>query len=509
MDEFRQKISEGYNFEGKSLILGGGMLEKEVIENLFVRLPLATLNRHGLISGATGTGKTKTAQILAEQLSSAGVPSLLMDIKGDLSGIAVSSEGHPKIDERHDAIGFPFIPGSSPVELLSLTGEQGIQLRATVTEFGPVLFSKMLGLNDTQQSVMSVVYKYCDDHDLPLLDLEDIKEVLRYLTNEGKDSFQEEYGRISTASVGAIMRRILELEQQDGDRFFGEPSFELDDLLRKDDNGNGVVSVLRVNDIQDKPKLFSTFMLQLLGEVYSTFPEEGDLDKPKLMLFIDEAHLIFSNASRALLEQIEVIVKLIRSKGVGIIFITQNPTDIPDAVLSQLGLKIQHALRAFTAKDRKAIRLVSENYPITPFYDVDQLLTELGTGEALITALNEDGIPTPLVHTMLRAPQSRMDILSEAERGEIIHNSLIRDKYSREIDRDSAHEILERKIAHAKDEEHRRAMEEQWSKGRKTTSRRKEKSVFEQVLNSTTTRQIGRTVARELTRGILGVLGMK
>lgn len=504
------QIDEGYNFDGYFMILGGAMLDKEVMTDHLVRLPLETFNRHGLIAGATGSGKTKTLQILAEQLSQHGVPSLLMDIKGDLSGIAMPSPGHPKIDERHEKIGLPFEPAGSPVEFLTISNEKGVRLRATVVEFGPVLFSKMLGLNETQSGIMSVIFKYCEDRDLPLLDLADLKKVIQYLTKEGKEEIEDEYGRISTASTGAILRKIVELEQQGAELFFGEPSFEVEDLLRRNEEGKGIVSVMRLTDIQDRPKLFSTFMLQLLAEVYATFPEEGDLEKPKLVIFIDEAHLIFEDATDALLDQIEVIVKLIRSKGVGVFFVTQNPADIPEDVLGQLGMKIQHALRAFTAKERRAIKLASENYPLTDFYDVPQLLTELGIGEALVTALNEKGIPTPLVHTMLRAPQSRMDVLTKKEIDEIVAQSDLVPVYNREIDRDSAYEILSEKIELAREEEHRRKLEKQVEKGRKasTRRRRREKSTMEKVMDSTTTRQIGRTLARELARGLLGALGI-
>jgi DNA helicase HerA-like ATPase len=507
-DAFIQEIEKGYTFEGPYFDLGGAMLKGECMTNTLVRLPLSTLNRHGLIAGATGSGKTKTLQIIAEQLSSAGVPSLLMDVKGDLSGIAVPSGGHKKIDERHEQIGFPFEAGSSPVEFLSLSEEKGARLRATVHEFGPVLFSKILGLNETQSGITAVLFKYCDDNKLPLLDLDDFKKVLQYATNEGKDEIESLYGRVSSASVGAIMRKIVELESQGADLFFGERSFDVEDLCRTDRNGKGMVSIIRLTDIQDRPKLFSTFMLQILAEIYSTFPEEGDMDRPKLVLFIDEAHLVFEEASDALLDQIEVIVKLIRSKGVGLFFVTQNPADIPDDVLGQLGLKIQHSLRAFTAKDRKAIKLAAQNYPESDFYQVDEIVTQLGIGEALVTVLNEDGIPTPLVHTMLRAPQSRMDVLTDQEINDILSRSSLVKKYNEEIDPESAHEILAEKIEAAKADEHKERMEEQQQKATKV-SRRQQKSMFEKILNSPTTRQIGRTVARELTRGLLGVLGVK
>lgn len=507
-EQFIGEIAAGYKFEGESIILGSAKLGDEVMTETFVRIPLVTMNRHGLIAGATGTGKTKTLQILAEQLSAKGVPSLVMDIKGDLSGVAAASPGHPKIDQRHEKIGFPFIADTSPVEFLTLSNEPGARLRATVSEFGPVLFSKILELNDTQQGIVSVVFKYCDDNQLALLDLKDMKKVLQYMTGEGKDAAEQEYGRISTASVGTIMRKIIELEQQGAELFFGERSFDVDDLCRIDENGKGMISVLRLTDIQDKPKLFSTFMLQILAEIYATFPEEGDMDRPKLAIFIDEAHLVFDQASDALMDQIEVIVKLIRSKGVGLFFVTQNPTDIPDAVLSQLGLKVQHALRAFTAKDRKAIKLAAQNYPITEYYDVDQLLTELGIGEALVSALDSKGRPTPLAHTYLRAPQSRMDVLSDREIDAILDTSTMVRKYNEEIDRESAYEILTGKIDEAQSKEAQERLQEQNQKARKTSTRG-EKSTFEKVVSNTTTRQIGRTVAREITRGLLGVLGIK
>ena len=508
-DDFIALIEEGYNFEGETIVLGGAMLDGECLTNKLVHLPMKTMNRHGLIAGATGSGKTKTLQILAEQLSSQGVPVLLMDIKGDLSGIAAKSPGHPKIDERHAKIGIPFEAGNSPVDLLTISDEKGARLRATVTEFGPVLFSKILGLNDTQSGIVAVLFKYCDDNNLPLLDLKDFKKTLQFITNEGKEAIKTEYGSMSSASVGAIMRKVLEIEQQGAEKFFGERSFEVEDLLRKE-KGKGIVSVIRLTDIQDRPKLFSTFMLQMLAEIYSTFPEQGDAEKPKLVIFIDEAHLVFDEASDALQDQLEAIVKLIRSKGVGLYFVTQNPADIPDEVLGQLGLKIQHALRAFTAKDRKAIRLAAQNYPETDFYKTEDLLTQLGIGEALVTVLNDKGIPTPLVHTLLRAPQSRMDVLDEFEIEAIVATSDITKKYNEEIDRESAYEILSSKIEEVQEEEKQAELRKQKEKASKSSSRsrRREKSALEKVMSNTTTRQIGRTIARELTRGLLGVLGI-
>ena len=506
-EKFTEEIKNAYTFKGDFITLGGAIYEGECINNLLVNIPLKTLNRHGLISGATGTGKTKTLQIIAEQLSSKSIPVLLMDVKGDLSGLAKPGNTHPKIDERHNKIGFPFTPNGFPIEMLTLSAEKGTRLRATVSEFGPVLLSKILELNETQSSYVSLIFKYCDDKKLPLLDLKDLKKILQYVTSEGRSEIQKEYGRISTSSVGTILRKVIELEQQDADLFFGEKSFEVDDLVRIDEMGRGIISIIRLIDLQDRPKMFSTFMLSLLAEIYSSFPEEGDLTQPKLVIFIDEAHLIFKEASKALLEQIETIIKLIRSKGVGIFFCTQNPTDVPASVLSQLGLKVQHALRAFTAKDRQMIKLTAQNYPISEYYKTDEMLTSLGIGEAAITALNEKGVPTPLAATLLRAPQSRMDILNNNEIDDIFHSSKLVNKYNETIDRESAYEMLTEKLKVSQEVEEKTTRK--GKKTKKTTRRtRQEKSTMEKVLTSTTTKQIGRTLAREFMRGILGVLGL-
>jgi len=387
-----------------------------------------------------------------------------------LSGIAQASAGHPKIDERHEKIGIPFNASGFPVEILTLSEQGGVRMRATVSEFGPVLLSRILDVTETQAGIISVIFKYCDDNQLGLLDLKDFKKVLQFATGTGKQEFQEEYGRISTSSTGAILRKIIEIEQQGGDLFFGEKSFDVNDLTRIDENGKGYINILRLTDIQDKPKLFSTFMLSLLAEIYETFPEQGDADQPELVLFIDEAHLIFKNASKALLEQLESIVKLIRSKGIGLYFVTQNPTDVPEGILSQLGLKIQHALRAFTAKDRKAIKLTAQNYPETDFYDTAEVLTSLGIGEALVSALDEKGRPTPLAATLLRAPMSRMDILTKAELKTLINDSDLVKKYEEEIDRESAYEILGQKIQLSKKQEITRREKEK--NNRRTSTRR-------------------------------------
>lgn len=472
--DFIASINNGYSTKGESILLGAAMIGGEVVPEAQVKIPLKTLNRHGLIAGATGTGKTKTIQVLSEQLSGFGIPVLMMDIKGDFSGIAKEGAEKPFITERHAKLNIAFNPIAFPVELLTLSQQDGVRLRATVSEFGPVLFSRILNLNDTQAGVVSVIFKYCDDHKMPLLDLKDFKKIINYITEEGKEEIESAYGKISPSSTGTILRKIIELEQQDADLFFGETSFDINDLMRFDENGKGYVNIIRLTDIQDKPKLFSTFMLSLLAEIYQQMPEKGDAEQPELVLFIDEAHLIFDEASKTLLDQIETTIKLIRSKGIGVYFITQNPMDVPSGVLAQLGLKIQHALRAFTANDRKSIKMTADNYPTSEFYKTDELITSLGIGEALVTALNEKGIPTPLAATMLRAPQSRMDVLTESEIAEINSKSKLVRKYNETIDRESANEMLTKKIEAAYQQathvEEEQATEESKSKEPSTAS---------------------------------------
>ncbi|MEA3187983.1 MAG: double-strand break repair helicase HerA and related ATPase [Chthoniobacter sp.] len=455
--DFVSTIQAGYSFKGKAILLGAALQKGVAHAEAPVRLPLRTMNRHGLISGATGTGKTKTLAMIAEQLSEAGVPTLLMDIKGDLSGVAMPGAASASLTERHAKIGSEWSPSAYPVEFLTLLEGPGARLRATVHEFGPTLFARMLGLNETQSSLVALVFKFCDDKRLPLLDLKDFKKVLEYITGEAKAAVTAEYGLVPAASVGLILRKLIELESQGAETFFGEPSFEVEDLLRTVDEF-GAISVLRLGEMQDRPKLFSTFMLQLLAELYATLPEVGDLEKPKLVLFIDEAHLIFADAEKPLLDQIETVIKLIRSKGVGVFFCTQLPTDIPDDVLGQLGMKIQHALRAFTAKDRKAIKLVAENYPETSFYNTEQMLTELGIGEAFVTVLDERGSPTALAATLLCAPRSRMGPLTAAELDGLVAASPLAERYNAAVDAQSAYEILGGKMAEAASPEHAQKM---------------------------------------------------
>lgn len=500
-DQFIEEITSGYTFKTDSVLLGAAMLDAEAIEGLQIKAPLKTFNRHGLIAGATGTGKTKTLQNLAERLSESGVPVLLMDMKGDLSGITQPGNDHPKIQQRHDKIGSPWKAKGYPSEFLTISEQEGVRLRATISEFGPVLLSKILELNDTQSGVVSLIFKFADDRHLPLLDIKDFRKVLQYVSNEGKSDIEKDYGLVSASTVGAIMRKLIEIEEQGADLFFGERSFEVNDLCRLDENGYGYINILRLDDIQSKPKLFSTFMLCLLAEVYETFPERGDTDRPELVIFIDEAHLIFKEASKALLEQLNAIVKLIRSKGVGIFFVTQNPGDVPEDILSQLGMKLQHALRAFTAKDRKEIKLTAENYPLTDYYKTEDLLTSLGIGEAVVTVLNEKGIPTPLAHVLLTAPSSRMDVITEQEKELILKKSRLVEKYNEVIDRESAFEILSAKLAAEAEAEEK---EIKTTKTQRTSTRR-EKSTFEKVMTSSVTN----TIVREVTRGLLGVLGIK
>ncbi|CEN53936.1 helicase HerA-like domain-containing protein [Capnocytophaga canis] len=507
IESFKEHILSGYTCKGDYITLGGAIFDGEPIENLLVNLPLKTLNRHGLIAGATGTGKTKTLQVIAENLSKNGVPVLLMDLKGDLSGLAEAGEEKSFITERHRKIGLPFENQSFPVELLTISEQKGVRLRATVSEFGSVLLSRILDLSDVQEGVLAVIFKYCDDHNYPLLDLKDLKKILQFATEEGKTDFEKEYGAIAKTSTSAILRKIVELEHQGGELFFGERSFEPSDLLRTNNKGEGYVNIIRLTDIQDRPKMFSTFMLSLLAEIYSTFPEEGDLKKPKLVIFIDEAHLIFSEASKTLLNQLENIVKLIRSKGVGLIFCTQNPTDVPDAVLSQLGMKVQHALRAFTAKDRKAIKLTAENYPITEYYNTAEVLTSLGTGEAFVTVLNEKGIPTPLVATMLRAPMSRMDILSDTEINNLVNRSELAKKYNETIDRESAYELLNKKIAEiqasATKEKERELAEKQQSRQSQSPTTRKTSRTTRSTAQNPLLKMV---TSATFVRGVLGIL---
>ena len=504
--------------DGPALTLGAPVHDAEIFPEPLVALPLGMLNRHGLIAGATGTGKTKTLQLLAEQLSFAGVPVFLADLKGDLGGLAVPGQGDLRIAERARHTGYRWVPAACPVEFLSLTGRRGAALRATPSSFGPLALSKVLDLNETQASVLAMVFKYCDDRGLLLLDLSDLRAVLLHLSGDGASDLQS-YGGMSKASVGVLLRRLVELEQMGATPMFGEPEFEVEDLLRHASDGRGIVSVLGLADVQDKPVLWSTFMMWLLAQLYHALPEVGDLPKPKLVFFFDEAHLLFKDASKAFLAQIEQVVRLIRSKGVGVFFVTQNPRDIPPSVLGQLGNRVQHALRAFTPDDEKAMKAAARTFPKTAFYDVPATLTTLGIGEALVTVLAETGAPTPPVVTHLAPPSSRMGPLHEDEWAPLLDTEQVR-HYARPIDRESARERLGGRRGPAQESPSReRSSASAGRRGRRTDGvdtdaygqpagqdgverPGDDASPWGELLQS----PFGKTVGRELVRGLMGAL---
>jgi DNA helicase HerA-like ATPase len=449
MDQaFRDAMTAGYTFKEPTLVIGSAMHEDELFNDVHVQVPLSILNRHGLVAGATGTGKTKTLQLLAGQLSKQGVPVFVADIKGDLTGLAAPGDAaNPKVQERMASLGLAFEASGHPVEFLSLSGKLGAQVRATVHSFGPLLLGKVLDLNETQTSVLALVFKYCDDNDLPLLDLEDLATTLKVLASDEGKPILEEYGGMSPATVGVLLRSLVVLEQEGTDIFFGEPEFDVDDLLRTTPDGQGIVSVMELSDVMDHPRLFSTFMLWMLAQLYEGLPEVGDLPKPKLCFFFDEAHLLFDDASEALMDQVERTARLIRSKGVGVYFVTQVPADVPSSVLAQLGNRIQHALRAFTPDDADDLRKAVRTFPMTEFYDVEETLTSLGTGEALVTVLSAKGVPTPLAATRLLAPDSLMAPIDEVTFRGMIATSPLQAKYGETVDRDSAHERITARLA--------------------------------------------------------------
>ena len=451
MDQaFRDAIAAGYTFTEETLLIGSAMHDGELVNDTRVQVALSMMNRHGLIAGATGTGKTKTLQLLAGQLSKAGVPVFVADIKGDLTGLAAAGTMSPRLQERLNSMAATFEPSGHPVEFLSLSGALGTQVRATVHSFGPLLLGKVLDLNETQTSILALIFKYCDDNDLPLLDLKDLGTTLKFLASDDGKPILAEYGGMSPASVGVLLRAMVVLEQEGADVFFGEPEFDVEDLLRSTPDGAGVISILELSDVMDKPRLFSTFMLWMLAQLYEQLPEAGDLPKPKLCFFFDEAHLLFDDASEALLDQVERTARLIRSKGVGVYFVTQTPTDVPSPVLAQLGNRVQHALRAFTPDDADALRKTARTFPMTDFYDVEKTITSLGTGEALVTVLSPKGIPTPLAATRLFAPDSLMAPVEEVVFRGHIAMSPLQAKYGETVDRDSAHERITARIAAAR-----------------------------------------------------------
>jgi DNA helicase HerA-like ATPase len=477
----------------ETIVLGAPLHAGECHPEPLVRVPLAMLNRHGLVAGATGTGKTKTLQLMAEQLSNAGVPVFLADVKGDVSGIGAPGEASARIEARARETGFAWRPLACPIELLSLSGTRGAQVRATVSSFGPLLLAKVLDLNDTQASVLALVFKYCDDRGLELYDFADLRTVLQHLTGPGAGEL-ERLGGMSKASVGVLLREMVELEAQGALAFFGEPELEIEDLLRVTPDGRGIVTLLELADAQDRPALFSTFLMWLLARLYGELPEVGDLDQPKLVFFFDEAHLLFRGASKAFLEQVGQVVRLIRSKGVGVFFVTQSPKDVPAEVLGQLGTRVQHALRAFTPDDEKALRAAARTFPKTDFYDVEETLTTLGIGEALISALAANGAPTSPFATRLVPPGSRMGPLSDDELRARLATPQVR-KYAAALDRVSAHEKLSRA-------ETPEAQAPPARSGARRGAEPDDGVSVSEVLNS----PLARTVANALTRGLIGAL---
>ncbi|MBW3620595.1 MAG: DUF853 domain-containing protein [Actinobacteria bacterium] len=514
-------LAAGYDTDDDSVILGRPLTPDlaDTLNDVYVQVPLRMLNRHGLIAGATGTGKTKSLQVFAEQLSRAGVPVFLADLKGDLSGLAVESPGADFIDARMSGMDLPWQPESFPVEFLSLTGEVGTQLRVAVSSFGPLLLSKVMDCTTTQESVLQVIFRYADEAGLALLDLADLTALLRHLASDEGEEVQEQYGGMSSQTLQVLLRKVMELEGQGAEVFFGEPEFDVADLLRTRD-GKGVISVMNLTDVQTQPKVFSTFMMWLLAEIYEESPEVGDQDRPRLVFFFDEAHLLFEGASKALLEAVELTVRMIRSKGVGVFFITQQPRDVPEGVLAQLGNRVQHALRAFTPQDQKALKATAGTFPVSDHYDIREALTGLGTGEALVTVLGTDGAPTPSAPTRIVAPVSRMDPADEATVRSLIEGSELRPRYGTEVDRESAYELLaakaEASAAAAAQQEQAEAeaeavatrqeeAEREATRGRKAGGGRTRETATERAIKSAAS-AVGREVGRSLIRGLLGNL---
>jgi hypothetical protein len=497
-------LAAGYGFSGPSLTIGAAMESGTLHREPKVRIPLAMTNRHGLVAGATGTGKTRTLQLLTEQLSAAGVPVFLADIKGDLSGLAAPGQASDRVTQRAADVGWTWAPGAFPVEFVSLSGRLGVPLRATVSSFGPLLLAKVLGLNDTQTSVLTLVFKYCDDQRLPLLDFSDLRAVLQFLSGDDGKEVLGGYGGMSPATVGVLLRKMVELESQGAETFFGEPEFDIHDLLATTRTGQGVVTCLELADVQDKPRLFSTFMMWLLAELYHGLPEAGDLDKPKLVFFFDEAHLLFADASKAFLEQVEQVVRLIRSKGVGVYFVTQTPKDVPGDVLAQLSNRVQHALRAHTPDDEAALKATVRTFPKTTFYDLAETLTALGIGEAVVTVLDPRGVPTPVVATRLIPPASRMAPLSADELQADIRQSDLQAEYGQAIDRESAREMLAARLTKSAPPPPSPPRSEERAAGRRGGMSPAAK-IGASVLGALGT-TLARSVGRELVRGVLGGL---
>lgn len=510
-----QQIAAGYATTGQALNLGSVVVDGTVDPAAQVRIPLAMMNRHGLVAGATGTGKTKTLQVIAEQLSAAGVPVVMADIKGDLSGLSRPGEASERTLQRAKETGDDNWAGAPfPVEFLSLgTGGVGVPVRATISAFGPILLSKVLGLNATQESTLGLIFHWADQQGLPLLDLKDLRSVITYLTSdEGKEQLKT-IGGVSSQTAGVILRALVNLQADGGDTFFGEPAIDPADLLRVDSQGRGVITLFELGDQAARPVMFSTFLMWVLADLFTYLPEVGDVDKPKLVFFFDEAHLLFNDASKAFLSQVEQTVKLIRSKGVGVFFCTQLPTDVPNNVLSQLGARIQHALRAFTPDDQAALTKTVRTYPKTQFYDLGTDLTALGIGEAIVTVLSERGAPTPVAWTRLRPPQSLMASIGPDYIKAVAQASPLFLKYGQTIDRESAYEMLAAKLAPPPDEAGGADLPPILPTGidlppMPEPVQKAEPGVLDQVMNSpafkSAMRSAGTVIGREITRSIFG-----
>jgi DNA helicase HerA-like ATPase len=492
---FGETIAEAYAVKGASVELGRGVHEGKLSAEAVVRLPMRMLNRHGLIAGATGTGKTRTLQLIAEQLSAAGVAVFAADYKGDLSGMAEPGPSDGPAAERMAELGLSYEPAAFPVEFLSLGGiGPGVPVRATVTDFGPQLLAKVLGANETQESSLALVFRFADERGLPLVDLADLRALLTYLDSEQGKADLTAIGGVARQTIGVLLRSLVQLEDGGGNEFFGEPQFEIADLLRTAPDGRGVVSCLELAAVQDRPKLFSTVLMWMLAELFEQLPEVGDLDKPNLTFFFDEAHLLFDDATKAFLESVERTVRMIRSKGLGVFFVTQSPTDLPSSVLGQLGSRVQHALRAFTPDDADALRKTVRTYPTSDLYDLEELLTSLGIGEAAVTVLSERGVPTPVVHTRLVGPRSKMEPAADVDAA--ARASPLYARYATREEHESAHELLARRVERAAE-----------APAPRRTSRRgrKPRPPSDPLLDFLGSRQ-GRRLQREVVRGVFGML---
>jgi uncharacterized protein len=509
MSDFAQTVTEAYKAEGAAIDLGRGVHEDKLDNEAVVQVPLRMMNRHGLVAGATGTGKTITLQTLAEQLSAAGVSVFAADVKGDVSGVSVPGEPGGPAEKRMIDLGLPFAPAGFPVEYLSLGGiGPGVPVRATVSDFGPQLLAKVLEANETQEQSLALVFHYADQKGLPLLDLSDLRALLTFLESDAGKAELEGIGGLASSTVGVLLRTLVGLETGGGNEFFGEPQLEITDLLRTAADGRGIISCLELPAVQDRPRLFSTALMWLLAELFEQLPEAGDLDKPKLVFFFDEAHLLFNGATKAFLESVTQTVRLIRSKGVGVFFVTQVPDDVPGEVLGQLGNRVQHALRAFTPDDAKALKAAASTYPTSDFYDVEELLTQMGIGEAAVTILSEDGVPTPVVHTRLRAPASRMAPADDVE-GTAKASPLCA-KYGTREEAESAREKLAARLEEPAPEPDAAAPAPKKKPKQKATKKQKETATATAggagALGDFLTSREGKALQKKVVRGVFGML---